>query len=628
MFEKFLLTNFGARKENYVESINKLKAELNNIISAIQEIEKTEKEGGLIQVAAKQKLDWALKRFPFDELEVLKGSSYIRKQSLFKDVVLETGQHFETLSKNLNSAEDRLNVSTNPFIAIDNNLSLLRKRVQSYFSRAKLGVQGLFLFPLLLSAGLNLYYRFGRGFESLSSDIINPALVYSPEKTRDGTFLFTEDYKKEYWEELSKMFFLEPNTFSSQFLSNHNLLSKFVLKSKHATKPTLIYDISMEVGFEAMEVDWNNLIVDSKLQITDDGRSLILDNRVGPPSKEIKYSIRNQDDVLLSEGMIEKLLFNSHSIDLAFIKDENHHVYFEYNQYPYIQMYAKIDSKPILPEGYYLEENKIENPYSDEEFVLQSSIYDRDSLEKFFDFDGQWYEIVRNSDELSQHIELFKIINVKTQLQFKDLNDKTYAKEHNFSLTDPIVYYEKSEKIILERPRYYPMDSEGDGMISLLNSELFSSAYTEFIENLVGPPPYIKDPKGINMMVDTFHIVLNQKGVGSSSKNLDAILNPLGYVIGYADIENVNMNGMYHISFVVNNKEREKIRFENWIPSIVGANPVSLTPAYVSYSNIPYSQGDIDDIWVNGLDYIEGSILPEIPQDRYEILERVFGISR
>ena len=291
-------------------------------------------------------------------------------------------------------------------------------------------------------------------------------------------------------------------------------------------------------------------------------------------------------------------------------------------------MYAKIDSKPILDEGYYLEENKIENPYSEEEFVFQSSIYDRDSLEKFFDFDGQWYEIVRNSDELSRHIDLFKITSVNAQLQFKDLNDKTYKKEHGFSLTDPIVYYEKSEKILLERPRYYPMDNDGDGIVSLFDSEIFPSGYTEFIENLVGPPPYIKDPKGINMMVDTFHIVLNEKGVGSSSKNLDAILNPLGYIIGYADIENVSKNGMYYISFVVNNKEREKISFQNWIPSIEAGNPASLTPVYLSYNSIPYSQGDIDDFLVVGVDYIEDTALPEIPQDRYEILERVFAISK
>ena len=64
-------------------------------------------------------------------------------------------------------------------------------------------------------------------------------------------------------------------------------------------------------------------------------------------------------------------MFDWRSIDLATLKDENHHLYFEYSQYPYIQMYAKIDSEPTLQEGFYHVENQVENPFSNGEYTIK-----------------------------------------------------------------------------------------------------------------------------------------------------------------------------------------------------------------------------------------------------------------
>ena len=87
MFEKFLLTNFSTRKEEYVKTLEKIKQAVDGIVKQIERYSNdlAGKDQTLNQRNL-QNLSDLVDRFPGSEFKGLKKSSFLRNQHLFQDL--------------------------------------------------------------------------------------------------------------------------------------------------------------------------------------------------------------------------------------------------------------------------------------------------------------------------------------------------------------------------------------------------------------------------------------------------------------------------------------------------------------------------------------------------------------
>ena len=161
MFENFLLTHFSTRKEEYVNTLEKIKQEVDGIVKQIERYSNdlVGKDQTLNQRNLQDLRD-LVDRFPGSEFKSLKKSSYLRKQHLFQDLGSGIDQSriniTDLIGAGIQSNADNLDLSheKKSFIEFSNDITTLQNKVRKQIARIKLGVQSLFLIPL----GLNTQF--------------------------------------------------------------------------------------------------------------------------------------------------------------------------------------------------------------------------------------------------------------------------------------------------------------------------------------------------------------------------------------------------------------------------------------------------------------------------------------
>lgn len=582
MVKDFLLGGFSTKKDEYLQYLTRISDSVNGLLDTIETLEEYDTKQDAHEVNSKlQNLSWLVDRFPKHHFDDLHASYYIRRSELFADIKKSTLQVLEdienSVKKNLHPEDTSTKLpEKNILLDVSEKLAVLTGRVQKFYFRIRLTTQILFLVPVVLSFLLGLHYRFSDGFINLSSDINWPNDAYARDEWDNNKFVYSDEYKTKFWNEFSRFFFAKSNNFKDVYFSEDEIQlyinamngdwnekifqknidssltnsfhTKLVFKNNNNVKPLLIYKMSASAELSNPQpFPWENLLVTPELDLYYGFVDNEADDDINTAHPLIHFA--SYDGI----GPVIDLQWqaNLENVKLT-LKDSLNTLHndtrdFNLNRFHTIETYG--DS---LDGELFLEGSAPPNPDTKNltEFETDYGETWYEYNDKFFKYHSVWYEVIYTKHRLSEITEISRQLELR--YQYHSLKGEAFNDSVFIVLQDSIYYMDKKELLISDPREPIPLPTAVESLYP---------AFWGFVAKVIGEPDYLREPKGVDLLIDTLEIDMGFKNKKSFTHDIDVIINPAGYVVAYIFLNDLN-NGIYTLNFQINEDPIATTQFE------------------------------------------------------------------